>query len=251
MEVVRRHMIPFGGPSPESLARVYQRLLESLINRRNMPQTIGEIKGKELEGAIFNFDVNLVLTNYQADWRQLFDAVRTVRPDAKMDAKNSRSYWTTFCKGAISAAKYLRRFDSLHDFLSFVEHFDSKPTARPALPSLLAQEIHGLGFALACDFLKELGFTNYSKPDGHLLNIFSKLFIAERSQLAVFRAVELMASEVGETPYAVDKAFWLIGTGKLYLVPMKFQTSEQEFVQWALEEWRAANPAAQPPVPLS
>lgn len=249
MQVVHRHMIPFGGPAPESLGRVYQRLLESLINRRNMPQTIGDIR--ELEGTLFDFNVNLVLTNYQADWKQLFEAVRAIRPDAKMDAKNSRSYWTIFCKGAISAAKYLRQFDSLDDFRSFVMNFDSRLTTRPALPLLLAAEIYGLGFALACDFLKELGFTNYSKPDVHLLRIFPALGIAEPSELAVFRAVSVMASEVGETPYAVDKAFWLIGSGNLYLVSAKIETDEQEFIQWVLEQWRVANPTARLTIPVS
>ena len=44
--------------------------------------------------------------------------------------------------------------------------------ARPALPLLLVQEIDGFGFALACNFLRELGYENFSKPDVHLRKIF-------------------------------------------------------------------------------
>jgi hypothetical protein len=199
----------------------------------------------------FDFDLNRVLADYGADWRKLFENVRiSIHPSSKMDPENPHGNWTIFCKGAISAAEYLRQFDSLDDFLSFVRDFDSRPTTRPALPLLLAEEIFGLGFALACDFLKELGFTSYSKPDVHLLDIFAGLGIAQRSQLAVFRAVSLIASEVDETCYAVDKAFWLIGSGNLYLDELQFQTNKMEFIQRVLERWRATNSAADQPIAI-
>jgi hypothetical protein len=214
-----------------------------------MPNSIGPVQ--RLAGVLFEFDFRRVLVDYQADWRQLFENVRmSIRPSSRMDAQNNHNYWTIFCKGAVSAAEYLRQFDSLDDFLLLVRDFDSRPTTKPALPLLLATEIFGLGFALACDFLKELGFTAYSKPDVHWLDIFSTLDIAQRSELAVFRAVSLIASEVGETPYAVDKAFWLIGSGRLYLDDIVFQTNKEEFTRRVSAQWRATNPASPAPVAL-
>ncbi len=239
IDAVRRHMSLSEGRSPQCFPQVYESLLESISNRRNMPKSIGPVQ--RLRHALIDFDFNRVLTQYQENWRHLFEAVRTtVRPSSKMDPENRHNYWVIFCKGAISAAEYLQQFDSLHDFLTLVRDFDSKPTTRPALPLLLATEIFGLGFALACDFLKELGFSTYSKPDVHLLEIFSALGIAQHSELAVFRAISLMAADVGETPYAVDKAFWLIGSGRLYMDKVAFQTSRQEFIQRVLSRWRAA-----------
>jgi len=40
---------------------------------------------------------------------------------------------------------------------------------------LLAYEIYGYGFPLACDFLKELGYNQYGKSDVHINEIFSSL----------------------------------------------------------------------------
>jgi hypothetical protein len=246
MEAIRRHMALSEGYSPRSFAEVYQRLLDSLSNRQGMPNSIGSVQ--RLGSVLIEFDFNRVLAEYRADWGRLFEEIRTkIRPTSRMDPENSHNYWTIFCNGAISAAEYLRQFDSLQDFLTLVRDFDSKPTTRPALPPLLEKEIFGLGFALACDFLKELGFTNYSKPDVHLLDIFSALDIARRSQLAVFRAIALMAAEVNETPYAVDKAFWLIGSGRLYMDNVNFTTDKREFVERVSERWQKAKATAMQP----
>ncbi len=38
---------------------------------------------------------------------------------------------------------------------------------------LLGREINGFGFALSCDFLKELGYEDFPKPDVHLRDIFT------------------------------------------------------------------------------
>ena len=40
------------------------------------------------------------------------------------------------------------------------------------MPLILAAEIEGIGYTLACDFLKELGFIEYGKPDVHVIEIF-------------------------------------------------------------------------------
>jgi hypothetical protein len=245
MAAVRRHMALSERARPCSFGEVYQRFLVSLCNRQGMPNSIGPID--RLSGVLFDFDVDRVVVEYDNNWERLFERVRTdVRPTSRMN--EGRGYWRVYCKGALSGADYLRQFESLDDFMSFVKDFDSKPTTRPALPFLLAEEIDGIGFALACDFLKEIGFANYSKPDVHLLDIFSRLGIAHQLQLAVFRAVSLMASEVGETPYAVDKAFWLIGSGWLHedeVRAVRFKTSKEEFVKRVGARWKEAHPDAE------
>ncbi|MFB6273972.1 MAG: hypothetical protein ABEL51_13860, partial [Salinibacter sp.] len=71
------------------------------------------------------------------------------------------------------------------------------------------------GFALACDFLKELGWVAYPKPDVHLNAIFSGLGFSDGTDYATFKAIVRMAEVLYETAYAVDKLFWLIGSGKL------------------------------------
>jgi hypothetical protein len=88
----------------------------------------------------------------------------------------------------------------------------------PALPLLLAQEIEGFGFALACDFLNGLGYENFSKPDVHVKDIFGGLGLCAEGagDYEVFRAVGRLARNAGVTPYNADKLFWLVGSGYFY-----------------------------------
>jgi hypothetical protein len=104
------------------------------------------------------------------------------------------------------------------EFIDWVRVFDADDRKRVALPMLLSQEIDGFGFALACDFLKELGFLNFAKPDVHVKAIVRDLGLSAptANDYAVFKAVVRIASNCGETPYAVDKLFWLVGSGRFY-----------------------------------
>ena len=83
---------------------------------------------------------------------------------------------------------------------------------------LLSHEVDGFGFALACDFLKELGFLNFAKPDVHVKAIVRglDLSIDSGSDYIVFKAVARIAAHCGTTPYDVDKMFWLVGSGRFY-----------------------------------
>lgn len=116
----------------------------------------------------------------------------------------------------------MSQFSSADDFYEWVERWenfsDKDERARPALPMLLAQEIDGVGFALACDFLKELGYKNFSKPDVHVKDIFGGIGLCPlgASDYEVFKAVARVARNVDVTPYNVDKLFWLIGSGYFY-----------------------------------
>ena len=82
----------------------------------------------------------------------------------------------------------------------------------------------GIGFALACDLLKELGYEDYPKPDVHLMDVFSELNLCRKTQIYTYEAIVKMAEVCKEelndssiTPYKVDKIFWLICSGRFYL----------------------------------
>jgi thermostable 8-oxoguanine DNA glycosylase len=112
----------------------------------------------------------------------------------------------------------MTQFSSAGEFCAWIEFFDRDDRARAALPLLLAKEIDGFGFALACDFLKELGYANFAKPDVHLREIFIgiKLCQPNASDYNVFKAIVRVANSAQVTPYNVDKLFWLIGSGNFY-----------------------------------
>jgi len=79
-------------------------------------------------------------------------------------------------------------------------------------------EIFGVGFPLACDFLKELGYSNFGKPDVHIMKIFKSIGLADKNagHYQMLKAITRIADHTGESAYAVDKLFWLIGSGYFY-----------------------------------
>ena len=126
--------------------------------------------------------------------------------------------WPKYCRTILCSARFLSRFSSADDFYEWVDFFDGDERARLSLPLLLATEVDGFGFALACDFLKELGYENFSKPDVHVKDIFWALGLSPwgTNDYEVFKAVARVARHAGVTPYDVDKLFWLIGSGYFY-----------------------------------
>ena len=108
-----------------------------------------------------------------------------------------------------------------------------------ALPLLISNKINGIGFALACDLLKEMGYTQYSKPDTHLMEIFGILGLSDGKETDTFAAIEQMAKDCKEidplvTPYKIDKVFWLISSGKYYLEKPrpKVVSHKKAFIEW-------------------
>jgi thermostable 8-oxoguanine DNA glycosylase len=102
---------------------------------------------------------------------------------------------------------------------------------------MISIEISGIGFPLACDFLKEIGFVEYGKPDVHLKDIFKALGIIDPDEKSVtkqdyasLKAIDRIANACNVTPFAVDKVFWLIGSGNFYLTGINIGRQKQKFI---------------------
>ena len=154
--------------------------------------------------------------------------------------------WPLFARAALSGAEFLNQFASGPEFIEWVRVFDADNRKRAALPILLSQEIDGFGFALACDFLKELGFVNFAKPDVHVKALVKGLGLSSKTanDYAVFKTVVRVASNCGKTPYDVDKLFWLVGSGRFYDHPSigkngRIRTNRSGFVRSARRQLNA------------
>jgi hypothetical protein len=205
---------------PRTLAGLYERVLESAQNANMKAGVIGGSIGGvgNLRPVLCGFEPARVLEKYPAGWESVLDdVVAQLKPRGSV-RRTPKSIWPSYCRTVLSGARLLSRFSSAEDFYGWVDFFDEDERARPALPLLLAQEIDGFGFALACDFLKELGYENFSKPDVHVKEIFWALGLSPfgTSDYEVFRAVARVARNAGVTPYNVDKLYWLIGSGYFY-----------------------------------
>jgi hypothetical protein len=211
-------------PRPNSLAGLYEHMLESAQNADRRKNVIGGAIGRvhSLRQVLRDFEPVLVLEKYRSSgWESVLDdIVNQLRPRGSI-RRSPRSIWPRYCQTILSSAKFLSQFESASDFYEWVDFFDNDERARPALPMLLAQEIDGLGFALACDFVMGLGYENFSKPDVHIKDIFQGIGLSPigSSDYEIFKAVARIARNVDVTPHEVDKLFWLVGSGNFHEDP--------------------------------
>ncbi len=242
-DVVDRHIrLPLDAQRPVALSGasgVFERLLESAQSAQSMPNVIGgSIGGVErLGGLLFDFDPAMVAGKYSRSedgCRRLFEDIKEqLGPRGKLNY-NPRSLWKRFCSAVTSGAAFLSEFADAQAFYRWVTPFDADEDGRVQVAKMIAQRVDGIGFALACNFLKDVGFTNFSKPDVHIKAIFSQLGLSKSADdVEVFKAVGRIARNVGVTPYEVDQLFWLVGSGDLYLAERRLRNSRAEFVAFA------------------
>jgi hypothetical protein len=205
---------------PATMNGIYLRVLASAQNANMRANVVGGAIGgvERLEGVLCTFDPAAVSRCFGDRWEDLLDAVEASGLLPHPVRREPRSIWPLFCRAALSGAAFLRQFDDADDFYAWVEVFDKDDRIRPALPMLLSYEIDGFGFPLACDFLKELGFLDFGKPDVHLKAILGGLGLAPSppSDYEAFKAIVRIAHEVGVSAYHVDKLFWLVDSGYFY-----------------------------------
>ena len=232
-------------PRPNTIQEIYKRILESAQNANMKSGVIGGAIGgiDKLSVVLCSFQPKAVINKYRSGWEQILDDIeKHLKPRGKM-RRNPNSIWPHYCKTILSAAVFISQFVTADDFYRWVDFFDQDERARPALPMLLSCEIDGFGFALASDFLKELGYVNFAKPDIHIKDIFTGLELcpSKVNDYQVFRAVIRVAENVGVTPYNVDKLFWLIGSGKFYDDQQigkggRIATNKREFIAYAQQK---------------
>ena len=207
-------------PRPDTLAGLYERILESAQSANMKAGVIGGSIGGvgNLSRVLCDFEPALVLEKYRSGWEGVLDdIVAQLKPRGSVP-RTSRSIWPSYCRSVLSGARFLSQFSSADDLYRWVDFFDEDERARPALPLLLAQEIDGFGFALACDFLMGLGYENFSKPDVHVKDIFGAIGLCAQGagDYEVFKAVGRVAHNAGVSPYNADKLCWLVGSGYFY-----------------------------------
>lgn len=219
---------------PQTLEELYRGLLVSAKNRQGMSNSIGH--SDDLEELLYGYSPRAVVENYDS-WDEFFREVERnpgFSPPGPLNIENPRSHWVQFSKSVLSGAEFLDQFEDIHEFKEFVARFREGEVSRAQLPLRLKNEIHGFGFALACDFLKENGYPEYVKPDVHLKDIFTQLNLSpERDDIVVFRNLIQFAETIDKVPYRVDKLFWLVGSGRFYLEDpeLRVETDKQEFIE--------------------
>jgi thermostable 8-oxoguanine DNA glycosylase len=221
----------------DTISDANHRLIESLSNRNMMAAVIGFArKEPEMNKILFGYDPNKILSAYKNSDELLEKFINSF--DLKT-AHSKRSLWRKFSEGVISGSNFMSSFKDKKAFDNFIKTFSLNKYTKAALPMLLSKEIKGFGFALACDFIKELGYRDYPKPDVHLIKIFYELGLCESTEpYEVYKSIVEMAEAVGKDAYTVDKIFWLISSGRFYLVNVDAGRNRDEFIEMTKEKMK-------------
>lgn len=225
--------------SSKSLNEIFLRLLISGANRDRawnvITSPIEEIDN--LKNVLFNFDYIQVANKYANDHERLLKDIAN-EFGFSYNPGNS-GLWVQYSKTILSGAKFLMQFKNFEDFDAFAQFFHSDDRAKNALPLILQEQIHGFGLALSCDFLKELGYYKFGKPDVYIKKIFLGTDLAQNSNdYEILVAISRVAESNNVSPYNVDKLFWLIGSGKFYLEKdnhgniFKLKRNAETFIQY-------------------
>lgn len=229
-DMIDAHIDEWKNRKPMTINELFKAFLGHAQNRQGMPNSIGNIE--KLAPVLCEFD-HIKISREYGDWEALFDAIyeSSYSPPGRMVKTNNKSHWVIYCKAIISIAKFLATYKTLGDFQKFVDGFLTNEQSKLALPLLLSEEIFGFGFALACDFLKENVSPQFIKPDTHINDIAQGLGITDSNKnYQIFKDVESYCSRIGVLPYAVDKVFWLVGSGNFYLSGVRVNTSKHQFI---------------------
>lgn len=218
-----------------TLNHIYYQLAFSAQNRQQSNNVIGgAIGGVEKLGKVLGwFDVNFVRNEFGNDDRKLLGAIQSTFIELKNINQEPNGLWPQYCKSLLSGAEYLSSFNDGKAFVDFVNRYHENVQELDKLPELIEEKVFGFGIALACDFLKELGFVRFGKPDVHIKDILSAYgFISgSESDLEILNKLQSMAEDAGVSCYAFDKVLWLIGSGKFYKHGIKINGTKDGFMQ--------------------
>lgn len=225
---------------PSDINLIYRQLCQTAQNKQMSPNVIGEAIGgfSNIGQVLFKFDPFHVAEMYAInDVEKLFQKIIAILKPRGQVRTTARSEWPKYCTTVLGAAYFIKDFGTSSNFYSWADKFCKDVKSKYGLPLLITTEIKGFGFPLACDFLKEIGYTEYGKPDVHLKDILFELKIVDKTISSTLRkdyltakAIDRIALANNVTPFIVDKIFWLIGSGNFHITGQNIGGQKKKFI---------------------
>ena len=159
------------------------------------------------------------------NWEELYQAMIAAGIRDGGVKKGRETNWQKYCRGLFDGITYLKnggeeKIRQLCSTSNIDEIINDEIIE-------IQKTIHGLGFALTCDWLKECGCTWLAKPDIHIKKVagyIRQTFDNGDESLGDWDVIEFVydwAKEIGKTAYEIDKIIWLLCTGDFYLNGIK------------------------------
>ncbi len=202
---------------------VYELLAIILQDFNRYPNVINFKERKtEIKTILKNYDLTYISALFADDLLNAFKAEFGFAKD---------TMWKRYCKGLISAAKFLLSFKDITEFRKVCDSMNTSDITREAFALFLSTKIDNMGFALACNFLKELGYQEYPKPDVHIIDICYDLgLISNKNPIDAYEATVKVAREANVSPYHLDKLWWLICSGNFYRYNKTVKPEKKNFI---------------------
>jgi len=222
---LQKYFIPEGNTSSDSiLFRLCSSLQNSGMMRNSIKFNDKDTKCRNIvKKALFSFDANKSAATY-SDWESIYNAMLAggITDNGIKDKKESN--WEKYCRGLYDGLRFLTAGNGdriIKDIVSVSALTDRE------LKDIysISNQIHGLGFALTCDWLKECGCTWLAKPDVHINGVVKYLKADEKLKdedvlklmFSWAETVKLSGEDKDATAYKIDKIIWLLCTGEFYL----------------------------------
>ena len=181
------------------------------------------------------YDPAAVFTTYAGQDQRLCRellAKRGFSPEKrKRQLSTSRSGFAQYARGVLAGAEYFSRFSDGGDFARFVTKWLTDRDVAAMLPQHFAELIPGFGYALAADFLKEVGVKELGKPDRWVRRVMGAAgWIHEDApDVEVEQLFWLAWEELGDEyqPVIIDKLMYLVGTGNFAMVTPPYACSSR------------------------
>ncbi len=204
--------------NPKNLREVYRAFIRTAQNYQFMPNVIQfDNRENKIAEILHDFDYKYVCT---LNPDVLFDEFKSAF------GISSEKSWRLWSKAVVDSAKFICSFKSIDEFNDFI----TKSKDLKTVPLLISKKIRGIGFALACNALKDIGYLDYVKPDVHLIDICDALGITGRDQIEVFDAMQQIAKDNNITPYKLDKVLWLVCSGYFYEDQIRVKGRKEELI---------------------
>lgn len=154
--------------------------------------------------------------------------------------KGSNDAYKKVKENVCCTAKFLSEFKNSAEMYAYFDSFDStKKEERDKLIQTIANRIKWWGVALVANWLKDIGMSNYSKPDEHVVYIISNLGLSSDDEYDVIEAVFRIAEDYKlidneASAFKLDRLLWLIGSKSRFYNHKNiviFTGNREEFVE--------------------
>lgn len=180
-----------------------------------------------IEKVVGDHNLSYVVNTFNNDPEQLYSAFKENIPLDNRDF--TRDVWLSYANSICGMAQYLSKFQNKEEMYNY---FDSFKTAKEKIKlinevsrqSHIIRTKYGWGFALSANWLKDIGMSDYCKPDIQVTNCLYSLGLCSKTPTVVFKTLVAIAEDSKKfdktaSAFKLDRTIWLIGSGEFYNHP--------------------------------